>query len=327
MHELNLKIKEKIRITEKQKILIVLLSLLVVAVVLWRVLNPMLEPVERFSIIGTVKDWTTGEPLTEAKVSIARTGRAVDLTRSDGSYKISIVPSGTRTLKVKFEGYETHQEKLNVTEDLTVNVILMPSGIKMPCEFNCPVITGNVMDGQTGEPVAGASVNANGYLVKTGPDGRYELKVEKGAYTLEIKKKNYHTKTASVNAPEEKQYSINATLTRVPTIEVTAFPNEIETRNQEKTVEIKAIVFRSDGGRAIGIRVNFKSSEEVPGEFNSPTVTTDDEGIATTIWTYTGKKNYHYKFLFVTVSTTIEDQQTSSTTSVMIGLQRCEDCH
>lgn len=77
-------------------------------------------------------------------------------------------------------------------------------------------IAGKVTDVKTGAAVSGATVTANGYRATTGPDGVYSLSVRVGKYTLTATIEGYKTETASVDASEEKTYTVNVSLMPVP---------------------------------------------------------------------------------------------------------------
>ncbi|MFQ6081136.1 MAG: carboxypeptidase regulatory-like domain-containing protein [Candidatus Bathyarchaeia archaeon] len=76
-------------------------------------------------------------------------------------------------------------------------------------------VTGTVKDAKTGLPVAGATVGCNGYQTSTGPDGTYSLSVKVGAYLVTVRMEGYETKTASVDASEEKRYTVDFSITPI----------------------------------------------------------------------------------------------------------------
>lgn len=55
-----------------------------------------------------------------------------------------------------------------------------------------------------GQPVANATIKANGCRVKTGSDGNYTLTVELGTCILTVSKKGFRTETKSVDVLEKK---------------------------------------------------------------------------------------------------------------------------
>lgn len=73
-------------------------------------------------------------------------------------------------------------------------------------------ITGIVTDAETGEPIAGARVTADGRSVTTGSDGRYSLTVGIGSYTLSVNSEGYETQTKSLDATEKGTYTIDFSL-------------------------------------------------------------------------------------------------------------------
>ena len=77
-------------------------------------------------------------------------------------------------------------------------------------------VTGTVTDANTGDPIVGATVEANGYRATTGPDGIYLLSVKVGTYTVAASIEGYETKTSSVSASEEKTYTADVSLSPIP---------------------------------------------------------------------------------------------------------------
>jgi len=74
-------------------------------------------------------------------------------------------------------------------------------------------ITGTVKDAKTGLPVAGATVECNGYQTSTGSDGTYSLSVTLRAYLVTVRMNGYETKTVSMDASEEKRYTVDFSIT------------------------------------------------------------------------------------------------------------------
>jgi PKD repeat protein/RNA polymerase subunit RPABC4/transcription elongation factor Spt4 len=60
------------------------------------------------------------------------------------------------------------------------------------------IIAGVVTDGETGTPITGATVTANGYTDTTGSDGTYSLSVNPGTYEVTVSVNDYEENTGSV---------------------------------------------------------------------------------------------------------------------------------
>lgn len=73
-------------------------------------------------------------------------------------------------------------------------------------------ITGKVIDAETGDPIASAMITVNGKGVSTTSDGSYLLTVDVGSYTLLVSLTGYETELLSVDAKEEKTYTVNISL-------------------------------------------------------------------------------------------------------------------
>jgi len=76
-------------------------------------------------------------------------------------------------------------------------------------------VTGTVKDAKTELPIAGATVECNGYQTSTESDGTYSLSVTVGAYLVTVRMNGYETKTVSVDASEEKRYTIDFSITQI----------------------------------------------------------------------------------------------------------------
>ncbi len=77
-------------------------------------------------------------------------------------------------------------------------------------------ITGKVTDARTGSAIAGATVTLDGLKYTTGSDGVYSFSVKVGKYNVMANMTGYEAKTASVEASEEKTYTVNVPLSPPP---------------------------------------------------------------------------------------------------------------
>lgn len=242
-----------------------------------------------FLVNGTVLDEASGLPLAGAAVEVA--GHTV-LTGTEGSYTIRRVSPGEHTLQVLMQNYEDHKQTIRLNGILTVDVHLSPSTIPPP-PANA-VLTGKIVDAETGLPITGASVWIAGNRAITAMDGIYTLNVEIGTYILVVGKAEYITEMASVDVSDTKTYSVDLAITPkslVANTQISAMPRVLHPDRGKGGMEtlIRAVVEMSDGSPAAGVTVNFESRDkELPnnplGTFSSPTVVTDDEGEATVKW-------------------------------------------
>ncbi|MBL6446551.1 TonB-dependent receptor [Fulvivirga sp. 29W222] len=77
----------------------------------------------QFVVKGTVKDAETGEVLPAANVFL---GERVVPVGADGLFQFEKVNAGDYLLKVTFIGYNTHEQKLNITDNESLEVALTP---------------------------------------------------------------------------------------------------------------------------------------------------------------------------------------------------------
>jgi len=66
-----------------------------------------------------------------------------------------------------------------------------------------PVLSGEVLCRFTGEPVAGAIVNVNGYRAITGTDGSFSITVPEGTYTITVSASGFEQATTSASVYED----------------------------------------------------------------------------------------------------------------------------
>ena len=146
------------------------------------------------TVSGRVTDSSTGNPIAGATVTVDAV--ASDTTSEDGYYWFVNVEPGVYMVAVSAAGYESLSESVTVLagEITTLNFELPP----LPGTVN-----GTVTNSLTGEPVAGATVTANGYSAITDSFGAYVISnVSLGNYTVTASAEKYvsQSKTATVTA-------------------------------------------------------------------------------------------------------------------------------
>ncbi len=316
------------------KLFLVLLSIFVVAtLVFWNITLPTAKP-QLLIVKGTVTDSNTGNPI-EGVVVFADPMQLPFVTGENGSYRI-LVKSGTYKLNTSAEGFEDHNESVTVYDgDLTVNVSLKPVG--SATTSGCAIVTGKVVNSKTRLPIGGTLVKADTLAVVTGQDGSYSLDVPKGYYTLTVKKEGFKEATVSVEVSEEKTYSVDVLLLPIPFITVTTEPIQIYTKNIP-IVTINALVKNSEGSPVVGVKVNFNSSNPLRGyddigKINSVTAITNNAGVATVRWICQVDLSKVLSCMRggiridILASANIEDQLVIDKYILSVFFAPCSDCH
>ena len=144
------------------------------------------------TIRGTFTHAGTGAPLPGVTVTVAETGQRAT-TDSDGHYQIANVPAGTLTLAAARAGYS----QANASTRLSAGGLALFSAPLTPVDRPVTAIAGVVLDGRTGEPVAGATItlsgasalsavsDANGaYYIEGLNSGTHELQVSAPGYEM-----------------------------------------------------------------------------------------------------------------------------------------------
>jgi len=130
-------------------------------------------------LCGQVSDETTGYPLAGATVTV---GHLSVLTDADGRYRLEGV-RGTLTVSAKAAGYWPLEEELapqGLLKGFVLNIALCPNQL-----------WGTVVDELNGEPVARATVQADGRSIRTDWAGRYSLTRIKDETTLTVEADGY----------------------------------------------------------------------------------------------------------------------------------------
>ncbi|MCP3995892.1 MAG: hypothetical protein GY722_12635, partial [bacterium] len=140
------------------------------------------------SFIGTVRNASTGQPISGASVSW---GGYSTTTSSSGFYSFSYLPCGTHTLTVSKSGYLTYSATYtpNCLQSNVKNVDLTPYST---------AFSGTVRNADTYQGISGASVSWGSYSTTTSSSGSYsfaDLPCE--SYTLTVSKSGYQTYSAT----------------------------------------------------------------------------------------------------------------------------------
>jgi hypothetical protein len=84
----------------------------------------------KYSISGTLKDKQNGELLTGVAIGVEGNPRLGVITNEYGFYSLSL-PEGNQTIVVSYIGYEVQRIKLNITNNVTLDVFLESSAISL----------------------------------------------------------------------------------------------------------------------------------------------------------------------------------------------------
>lgn len=165
------------------------------------------------SIRGNVKD-PGGAPIAGAQV-LAQPGSNFDTTASDGTYTISL-PAGTYNVTASAYLYgDRTQSNVAVLASQTTwaNFTLVPS---------VGWIVGNVTNLATGSPIAGAVVlvtssSSQQTTASTNSQGRFNISVEPGAYTVNVTATGYYGAQQTVSVASGAESVATFRLTAIPT--------------------------------------------------------------------------------------------------------------
>jgi hypothetical protein len=160
------------------------------------------SPVPKSTVVGTVLDAETNEPIVGASVSLDTTSTS---TGSDGKYSLT-VDAGVYKFTVKAGGYQDYIETVDLTSGGTFTKDVRLS--KVPQS----IIQGRVTD-SAGNPIPQATVTADGHSAVTDVNGNFVLTVPPKTYTVTVVKSGWRTESASVDVSTAGTYTLNFTLT------------------------------------------------------------------------------------------------------------------
>jgi|GEM_PF-2104654 len=205
------------------------------------------------TVTGSVVDADGGAAVEGAYVYAYGDLYDEDYSASDGTYSLDLAP-GFYDVYVEADGYEDGYLEVEVTEDTTalpdIELVALPDPI---------TVTGSVVDADSGEGIAGASVEAYGYTsaeAETVGDGTFTIDVQPGYTEFYIYAEDYDNGYVEVDIAEDA--------TTLPPFELTALPDP---------VTVSGSVVDAETGEGIAA-----AYVEVYGEFSGADFETDEAG-------------------------------------------------
>ncbi|MDP8241133.1 MAG: carboxypeptidase regulatory-like domain-containing protein [Candidatus Hatepunaea meridiana] len=160
------------------------------------------------TVSGKVTDSQTGDAISGAAVS-SDDGKSAT-TDNNGDYSFE-VGTGSRTITVTADGYNTSNNAVLVTEDgsHTVNFALTPSGGN-----ETGTVSGRVTDSQTGNAISGAAISSDdGRSATTDSTGNYSFEVGAGSRTISVNANGYNTASQTAQVTDGGSHTANFALT------------------------------------------------------------------------------------------------------------------
>ena len=169
-------------------------------------LNAKLRP---NTLSGVITNSYTGEPVAGAQVQASETVSAT--TGADGRYTLAGVPESFSVTVTAPDHEPTMQQ--------------VERAIALDAEVRPNVVTGTVTDGETGDPIAGATVKAGAATTTTGDDGAYRLDEVPAGAEVEISAAGYAVQTTALGEQTELDLTLESNvLTGVVTDQYTDAP-------------------------------------------------------------------------------------------------------
>lgn len=147
----------------------------------------------RATLTGRVTDYS-GDAVASARVAVEGTTRAVQ-TDASGSYTLTLVPEGLRTIVASAGGFRTQRRSLSVS-GRSVQAV----NFKLDRAPDARALRGSVIDALTGEAIVGAVVNAGSDTVLTDNDGHYMVTDVSGTVVaVTVSSEGYLTASANIS--------------------------------------------------------------------------------------------------------------------------------
>ena len=152
-----------------------------------------LEPITHGAVRGHVVDAATGKALASAEVRI---GSAQTVTDATGAFAFEKIAIGDIEAQASHAGYLPGQEAARLEPgrdlDLTIRLEPEPPG----------VLSGRIVDSQSGAPIAGALVTVGGQTAETDANGNYRFEgVKAGAAEIEVRYPGYRAEAGVGTVP------------------------------------------------------------------------------------------------------------------------------
>ncbi|PPB80786.1 carboxypeptidase family protein [Albidovulum inexpectatum] len=152
-----------------------------------------MTPITHGRIAGRVIDADTGRALPGARVTV---GDLAAESETTGSFVLDRVPAGEMTLMAQFSGYVPGTKSVRLAPGATLDVIVELEPIRTG------IISGRVVDAETGEPIAGALVSVGGRVSETDANGVYRIEgVDAGTAEIRVQYPGYRATAAAGEVP------------------------------------------------------------------------------------------------------------------------------
>ncbi|QSQ18942.1 carboxypeptidase regulatory-like domain-containing protein [Pyxidicoccus parkwayensis] len=142
---------------------------------------------------GKVVDSTTSQALASVQVSLEGTAQRSVLTNGAGDFDFGALAPGAYAIRFQKTGYRTLSGTVTVTAGETVNAQLAMTPDTTPVDDSAGLVSGRVVDGKTGQPLAGAAVSlGSGLSATTAADGTFAITdVPRGSYQGTVRATGY----------------------------------------------------------------------------------------------------------------------------------------
>ncbi len=171
-----------------------------------------IEPELAGAIAGTVTEAGTNAPIEGVLVAVVETGLSAE-TDSQGAYSIEDLSPDTYEVTASAEGYVSATKTVTVEDGQTADADFALDAVQP----ETGTVNGTVTDADSGQAIAGATIELNGTETTTDSLGEYSIEdVSPGTYTVTARAEGYvsTTKTVAVEGGETAiaDFSLNPDL-------------------------------------------------------------------------------------------------------------------
>lgn len=172
-------------------------------------LTPLEDDVVPLTLKGILVDADTLRPLEGVEVSIAGTTESA-ITNNDGVFEALFLSGGQKILSFSKPGYQSIQQKIMLPEQGKHDLGML---LLDPIQASATRVHGFIVDANTGEGIANATVSIEGQAVTSSTDGYYVLEeISSEDFVVGAQAEGYSYSSQAVRLNKATNLSINITM-------------------------------------------------------------------------------------------------------------------
>ncbi len=280
-------------------------------------------PKADIALRGLVIDAQSDLPLAGATIRIASSVIS-GLSAIDGSFSLSGLSEGTVDVEIGIDGYQSVSFKGTA---LANSIIDLGTVRLTPIAQNRSTLYGQILDADTGVPIANATVSADNQTTRSGVDGFYELSnIHADMFALSVEAGGYQLANSQIHVSEYGRVLLDIPMNKIKVSNVAI--NQLTLDKQaygayevvklnggihNRGFEAEQVVIQAQVINPLGIIIEeFVISQETAGGMQSLQLAPDEEIGFTAAWATQSYSPGGYKLLLAAYSSSTNqllDQQ------------------